>query len=78
MASKVKYFHFVGGPDDGLVLENGIGFVPDVIDNGAVHLFGDRAYAVTQIDFDNGNAVFEHMRLVNENNGTKYSEDSGV
>ena len=63
--SKVDKFKFVGGPRDGLELENGLGFIPDIIDGNAFHLFGPKAYAVMEIDYDEGVATFEHMRLVN-------------
>lgn len=67
--SKVDTIKFIGGPRDGECVENGIGFVPDVINgDNEIHLFGNNAYAVVKIDHDTGIAYFEHMRLVNSEN----------
>jgi hypothetical protein len=68
--SKIERFKFTGGPNDGLELENGLGFIPDVIDGKAFHMFGASAYAVMMINWDEGYAVFEPIKLVNLENDT--------
>lgn len=64
----ISKYKFVGGPRDGEECGSELATIPLVIDGRSVHYFGDEAYALTQINNNEGYALFEHMLLVKEPN----------
>lgn len=62
---------FIGGPRDGDLLKNELDFLPDIIDGDAIHLFGNNAYALVEVNYNTGVAKYETMKLVhNEEDGS--------
>lgn len=59
---------FIGGPRDGDLLKNELEFLPDIIDGNAIHLFGDNAYALVEVNYNNGTAMYEPVKLVHNEN----------
>lgn len=63
---QINKLKFIGGPRDGDELTNKLPVVPGVIDRNSIHIFGPDAYALIEINWDEGYATFEHMTLIDD------------
>ena len=66
----------LGGPMDGQDIE--AEYLPEVIDGDSFHFFGQRAYVLIEIDYENKIAKYEHIKIGGKMEEGGFSEDSGI
>ena len=74
---KVPYrVSLLGGPMDGQAIE--AEYLPEVIDGDSFHFFGQSAYVLIEVDYENKIAKYEHIKIGGKVEQGGFSENSGI
>ena len=66
----------LGGPMDGQAIE--AEYLPEVIDGDSFHFFGQSAYVLIEVDYENKIAKYEHIKIGGKVEQGGFSENSGI